>query len=106
MKFLLAEISDVYIRQNFERLRDYFSGFALGNGKFQFVEIEVTAAGRSTYRHTLGFVPKDVIQTRLTGTGALTWEYDSFSSQQLVLTTTGPLKVRAFVGSYQEGSNA
>jgi hypothetical protein len=50
--------------------------------------------------HSLGFQPKDIIQTSLTGAGAITYNYATFTNQFIDITTTGACEVRFFGGTY------
>lgn len=103
IKLLIPEIKDIYTQKNFEILRDYINDQSLLKGNFKFFSITVTGAQTGyKYTHNLGFVPKDVIQTSLTGAGALTWNYSSFDSTFLNLTTTGSVVFRGFIGTYSE----
>lgn len=103
-RLLQLEIKDEYTRRNFEFLQKLLNTFPLYLASFQFVELEFDAAvSLFEYKHNLGFIPKDVIQTSLIGTGTVTWVYDQFDKENLIVTATGPCTVRAFVGSYQEG---
>lgn len=107
IRLFLKEVADTYIRSNFERLQTEFRTFPIYQGKFKFMEIELTeAVANFRIRHNLGFLPKDVIQTSLVGAGSLTWNYTLFTKEELDLTTSGACKVRLFVGSYEEGSLA
>lgn len=100
----LEEISDTYIQQNFVRLLAFFTKQRLLGAEFKHFEISFKGAvTNSKFKHNLGFVPRDVIQTSSIGAGVLTWNYDKFDANFLDITTTGAVRVRAFVGSYQEG---
>lgn len=104
LTLLLKEISDQYIQENFIRIVDFFKRQRLLDGEFTHFEIVFTGAVTNfKFKHNLGFVPKDIIQTSSIGAGVLTWNYDKFDAQFLDITTTGVVTVRAFVGSYQEG---
>ncbi len=100
----LKEIADLHIRRNFEALVSYFRDEQQLYG-FRQIDAEVTEAV-SSYKvaHGLGYTPLDVIPTRLTGAGALTWNYADFTDQYVVFTTTGACRVRAFVGTYRSGA--
>jgi len=72
-------------------------------GRFQFRTYTFTGAVTNLkIKHNLGFQPRDIIQTSLTGAGSLTWNYGSFSKTDLDITTTGACVVRAFIGRYEE----
>jgi hypothetical protein len=105
MKLFLKEIPDTYARENFQRLQDTLKNDPLRRGGFKFFELEIAGAVINLkIMHKLGFTPKDVIQTGVTGSGTLTWNFSEFDSQFLDVTTTGPVTVRAFIGTYREGS--
>jgi hypothetical protein len=102
-KLLISEINDPYIRDNFRRIEDILRSESLLKGSFKFFEIEIDGAVTNLkYSHNLGFVPKDVIQTSITGSGSLDWNFPNFTKDFLDITTTGPVTVRAFIGTYQE----
>lgn len=100
---ILKDITDKYIRENFFRLQKFFIKFPLYRTELVFFERNFLSAVTSqTVAHGLGFKPTDIIQTSLIGPGTLTWEYDKFDAINLVVTTTGACKVRAFIGAYRE----
>jgi hypothetical protein len=105
--FLIAEIADSIVRENFQRLTRYINNQKILKGQFNHIELSFSGAVTNfRYPHHLGFVPKDVIQTRQTGSGTLTWNYARFDETYLDITTTGAVDVRAFVGRYSETNNA
>lgn len=100
---ILKDIKDEYVRENFFRIQEFILNFALFRGEWTFFTYEFTAAVTDTkIPHGLTFKPTDVIQTSLTGSGVLTWNYDKFTDKLLYVTTTGPCTVRAFIGAYRE----
>lgn len=105
---LLKEIVDTYVRRSFRQLLDYMLEQALLKCGWQFFTITVSANLTSEpFVHNLGFQPKDLIQTSQIGTGTLTWNYSLFDATSIYFTTTGtsttdPLIVRGFIGSYKE----
>jgi hypothetical protein len=106
LRLLKNEIEDPKVQENFQRLEDFLRDFPLSNGVFKFFVLALTAASYpATVRvpHTLGFAPKDVLQTSVIGSGSVTWVYSQFTKSELVLSISGPVTVRAFVGSYAEG---
>ena len=99
MNLLLNEIQDRYVRENFKRLQEFLRVSNMLEG-FTFVEIELTQAVTNyRYYHGLGYIPQDIIQTRFTGPGELTFNYSRFDRQYLDLSTTGACTVRALVGT-------
>lgn len=100
---ILKDISDQYIRENFFRLNRFISAFPMFKGQFKFFELTFDRALTSQkVLHGLGFKPTDVLQSSMVGPGVLTWEYESFDDKNLVVTTTGACKIRAFIGAYRE----
>jgi hypothetical protein len=105
----LDRIEDPTARENFRRLNEGLVAEPLLKGKFKFFERELSAGSYPAdvrVRHGLPFVPRDVLQTSAIGSGSVTWNFADFDADYLYATITGPVTVRAFVGSYQEGSRA
>lgn len=107
INLLVNEIGDPYSRENFKRLLAEFREQSLLKGKFKFFEITIDGPVTNfKYKHSLGFLPKDILQTSLKGIGTITWNYTKFDKNFLDITTSGSCIVRAFIGSYTEGSDA
>lgn len=97
-------IADTNTKNELDSLVEQLNKIVLLRGQWQFVTITLSAAATNyKFPHQLGIVPKDVIVLSNTGAGAITWNYSSFSSTQIDITTTGAIAVRAFIGTYQEG---
>jgi hypothetical protein len=99
----IGQVSDEVLRRVFEKIQTVFSDDVFG--KFEGKHLEIAVSGAVTnYRwpHSLGFLPKDVVQTSVTGAGSVTWNYASFDATYVNLTTTGACTVRALVGSFLE----
>ena len=100
-RLLLSNIRDTESRENFQKIEQFIRLDNLISSGFKFFELQFTKAETNKrIPHGLGFVPKDVIQTSSIGSGAPTWNFASFNSEFLDITTTGPCVVRAFIGSY------
>lgn len=97
------------VRENFVRVKDKLESESLLRGQWKFIDTSFSSNVTATpIPHGLKFVPLDVIQVHLSGTGALTWVYASFDETNIYVTTSGtsasnPLRVRAFIGRYAEG---
>lgn len=105
INLLVNEVSDSILRENMKRLQQELGidQILLLCG-WRFVTLTFTAAVTNfKYPHLLSFVPKDILQTSLTGAGSLTWNYDLFDRTNLNITTTGACVVRAFIGRYPGG---
>lgn len=95
------------MRRNLEKIGQAFRELTFEKGKFRHIEIDIpSAVTNMKYPHHMGFKPLDVIQTSLTGAGNLTWNYDGFDNSFVDITTTDACKVRAFLGTYKEQSDA
>lgn len=110
LNLYIREISDYFLRENFRKIKDFNLLQPILNGDFKFIEIVIT--GNKTnflYVHKLNFIPKDVIQTSAVfsaGAGSVAWNYASFDTTYVYLTTTGmgstdTCTVRALIGRFQ-----
>lgn len=102
MKFLVSEIKDYYVKQNFDRLNNYLRDNNLITSSFKHFEVPFTAAVVNfKFEHNLGYQPKDVWQTSKTGAGVVTFNFDNFTTQFIDITVTGACVVRFFAGTYK-----
>lgn len=95
----IQQIQDQYIRANFQNLQTYFQN---QNQllDFKFFELEFKAAQTGFLQaHGLPYVPLDIIVTRLSGTGAVTFQYGKFDTKNIVMDVSGPCRIRFFVGT-------
>lgn len=106
ISLLVKETDDPVVRENMKRIqKELTETQIILKGQWKFFELTFTGAVTNyKYPHFLNFVPKDIIQTSKTGAGSITWNYTLFDFNNLDITTTGACVVRAFVGSYLEGS--
>lgn len=104
----IKEIADLVIRDNFQKLREYFDK----NGQlddFVLLEFEVTENQTDLkINHGLGLIPKDAFITRYIAPSAanLYLNHGKFTTDAIVLTVSGlaaneSLKCRLFVGTYK-----
>lgn len=103
LQLLTQQVTDGTARENFQRLLDFFK---IENHLFGFKQFELVFTSAVTnyrYRHGLGYLPKDIVQTSLLGPGSLTWNYSLFNAEFLDITTTDACTVRVFVGAYNRG---
>jgi hypothetical protein len=105
-EFILKDVEDAYVRENFKRLALFFQDFPLFRGEWKFFEITTTKAETNLrVFHGLGFKPLDVINTSTTGAGTATFNYALFDEQSIDITTTDACVVRCFIGAYKEESS-
>lgn len=99
----LELIEDPIVRENFLKVQQFIKEWPFTKGSWRFVDVTfIGAVTNFKYPHALGFKPLDVVQTFKSGAGAVTYNYDSFDSTNLDITTTGAVQVRFFVGRYAE----
>ena len=96
----IKEIQDDVVRHNFELLKEYFEN---QNQLQDFVHLVISIDSAQTnvkIRHGLGFVPRDILRTRKTGSGNITFNRSLFTDQLLDITTTGAVEFRGYFGRY------
>lgn len=94
----LTNIQDEPTRGALESMRDSLNAQELLLADFRFFSIITTAAVTNmVFTHNLGFIPTDVILTRLSG-GTVTWNYDSFTKDTVSLTTSAAVNLRFLLG--------
>ena len=95
----IDQITDPYMRKNFEEIRKYFQeqdqllDFAF------FEQVFAQAQSGVKIAHGLGVVPLDILVTYITGTGQVTFKHGQFDSKHIVLDVSGPCRVRFFAGT-------
>lgn len=96
----VKELADIYLRKNFDNLDQYFKSQNQLYG-FQFKEIVFTQAQATyTFPHGMSVIPQDVFVTQLTGVGSVSFLYGQFTLKNIVLSVTGPCRLRFFYGTY------
>lgn len=93
-------VSDLYVRTNFQQLSNFFAkeNQLVGFKHLTFNFGEETANAK--IQHGLGYLPQDVLITRITGTGKLTLNWPLFDATALDVSASGPCEVRMYVGTY------
>lgn len=110
-EFIFKDLTDEYTRENFKRLQLFLQKFPLFRGEWVFLEKTFTSAVTDLdIAHGLGFTPKDIILTGVSGAGTIgfdiiTFNFDSFDETNINVTTTDACTVRFFVGCYKEESS-
>jgi hypothetical protein len=101
IKLLVENIENEPTRENFKDLNIELAKNPFLAGNWVFREYTFTQAETGKlFPHGLSFTPKDVIQTSITGAGALTINYGSFTGTDISLTTTGACVVRLLIGRF------
>lgn len=96
----ISEIQDIYLRKNFEQLYNYFNAQnQLFNFKFKELVFDAATANFS-FPHGLGIIPQDIVVTRITGAGKVTFLYGNFDQNNIYLSVDAPCRIRFFYGTY------
>jgi hypothetical protein len=93
-------IPDGWLRRNFDAILQYFRRENQLEG-FRAYEVIFTEA-QENYRvkHGLGFAPKDVLLTRITGVGHVTFHHDETTVTEVVLTASDACEIRFLLGTH------
>jgi hypothetical protein len=92
-------IEDQPTREALQGIYDFLVLTPLLLGGYEhFVVTTLKAETNLKLPHSLGFQPKDIIQTALSG-GTVTFHYDQFTTSYIVLSTSAPITVRFFGGT-------
>lgn len=99
-KLSVQEVQDIYIRNNFKNLQDYFNAQnqLLGFNFFELIFTEATTNYR--FKHGLQAIPKDIIMTQVTGLGVFTVNFGLCDNNSADITVNGACRVRFFLGTY------
>lgn len=101
------EIEDPYVQENFKRLMDYGGANPLDRSNFQFISIDIPApvppatSINFRYKHSLNFVPVDVIIMHNSNNIPIILNYSKFDSKELDITASGATTLRCLIGRYQ-----
>ena len=100
-KIFISEISDPYIRKNFENL----NSFLAAQGQlldFQFLELDFTQAETERpVRHRLNVIPRDLVRLEISGAGKVTFHRGLFDRDFIYVSSTGVAHVRLLVGLHK-----
>lgn len=98
-------IEDPHVKDAVQWIYDHVRSLPVLQGTFEHFELTFTRAiTNEKIPHRLGFQPKDIIVTSSIGAGAITFNYDKFTSDLIDVTTTGAVVVRFFGGRYESGN--
>lgn len=98
---IFEDIKDERVRESIQWMYEYLISEPLLQGKFDHFEVTTRAAVTNLkVPHNLGFQPKDIIVTSQIG-GTATFNYQQFTPQYIVLTTSAAMTVRFFGGTHE-----
>lgn len=101
MKLLVDSGVEERIRNNFDTIEGEWNKHPLTNGSWQLIDREFVAKSYPAtlvIPHKLGFIPKDVIQTQITGSGTIVYNYSSFTATTFSVTVSNAVAVRFLIG--------
>ncbi len=98
MNISLSKLSDPGVRQMAEDIQRTYNDNELNLGGFTLFSIyESTAVTNKELRHNLGFVPTDIIITKMMG-GEIIFNYDTATESRIYYTTSAATDTRALIG--------
>lgn len=96
---ILKDISDLYVRENFFRIKKFFDPIPFLQGDFAFFEVEIPAATKKfIFRHGLTFAPEDLFLLSVVGNHNFYFLYDSFDKNNIYIHSEGPCVLRFLLG--------
>ena len=105
LELILKDISDVYVRENFFRLKKFFDPVPFLQGDFKFFEVKIDkATAKFSVRHGFDFIPEDVFMLSVIGNHNFYFMYDLFDKNSIYIETDGPCVIRFLAGRLSENS--
>lgn len=104
ISLLLAELGpERDLQENFRRLQTTLKADLITSAGWKKFDETFIKNDSYSFQHGLSFIPEDVLQTRLTGTGTIVYEYVEFTRTHIKVTVSGtnpatPLRVKFLVG--------
>lgn len=96
----VKEISDQYVRKNFQNLAEYFATENQLQG-FKFFEVVFSEETDTfTLNHNLGAVPQDIIMLNCVGDGDLVVNFGVATTKTITMSSSGAVRARFFLGTY------
>lgn len=106
IEFILKDIADVYIRENFVRLTRFLNGTVFFNQNFKVFNVEIPSASASfPVAHGFTFVPEDIVITNVEGDFNFYFRYQEFDRSNLYITADGPVRIKFLVGRFDNNIN-
>ena len=101
----LAQLKDMPTQEAFKRLSEYINNSNILAGEFKHFEVKFPGADPAyKFTHNLGFTPKDIIITSISGNGVLTFNVDESNNKTITLTVSGSCTARFLLGTYEKKS--
>lgn len=105
LRLFLRELKvDEFVRENFFRIQNFVRNDPINKGNFVFKDYTLGTLTEELIPHGLRFTPSDVIQlsVRNVDTAVVTWHFDKFTDEDIVVSTSAPCRVRLYLGRYLE----
>jgi len=108
LNYYVREIADSYVKENFQRIREFLRDDPWQKGEFKVFTIEfpstLTFPATLTPKHFLNFTPRDVVMLSVVDDdgATITWHYDDFNAETVKVQASAACTVRAFIGRYEE----
>lgn len=101
LDLVIDAIEDPEAQENWDRTRQFIAEDLFTKFDGTVYELELASAVTNfKFRHSLGFVPKDVWTTSRIGAGTETFNYALFDREEIDITTTAAVTLRFVAGSF------
>lgn len=101
------QIQDRVVKETFLDIQKYVESEPILSAQFKHFEHKfITTGSALSFRHNLGFIPRDLLPTSTIGSGTVVWNYASFTEKEIFATVSGtvtvavPTTVRFFLGRF------
>jgi hypothetical protein len=103
IELILKDIQDLYVRENFFRLRNFLGDQVLFEGDFRLYDITIPKAEkRFRIKHGMSFIPADIINLAFQGNGNYYFHYQEFDRENMYVTALGPVRIRFLAGKLKD----
>jgi hypothetical protein len=102
---ILKEIQDVRVRENFSRIQRFLEEQVILDANWRLYEMFFDGPEASyKYKHSLNFVPEDVILLQVVGDRNVEFNHSLFTRENIDITVKGPCYIKFLAGRFREGS--
>ncbi len=107
INLLENNIEDPNAQENFRRIKTFLRDTPIMKSGFFFRTFDIPAGlvTNFKFRHNLDFQPKDVIVTSITNNATVTWHYEQFTRNFIVLTVSAATTIRVLLGAYKDDNS-
>lgn len=106
LDLILKDITDIYVRENFFRLKKFFDPVPFLQGDFTFFEVPIAkATDKFVVRHGLSFIPEDAFLLSVVGNQNFYFRFNEFDETNIYIHAEGPCVIRFLLGRLPSPKN-